>query len=561
MPNSRRRSSGYRPPIVPGPSAIREWFMKGLTQTPDISGTQFIKKHPTHPWWQVMCLTGVDYFSTLGYQPGIAFLAAGLLSPIATLVLVGLTLLGALPIYSHVAAESPHGQGSISMLESLLSRWKGKAIVLVLLGFAATDFVITITLSAADATAHIIENPYAPHWMEHPVVVTMALLLFLGAIFIKGFKEAIWLAVILVAAYLVLNVVIIARGGYEILTHPELFANWRHALMTGPTHGDFGNIAILAVLVFPKLALGLSGFETGVAVMPLVAGDPHDTHSNPVGRIRNTRKLLRTAALIMSVGLIGSSWITTLLIPPDAFQSGGPASGRALSYLFHRFYGDNLGTLYDLSTIAILWFAGASAMAGLLNLVPRYLPRYGMAPEWARALRPLVVVLTRHRSSIVPSSRARAKPSRCPSLVQDGAGAEREHRAPRGEVVKELAARAEVSMEFDDWARVAPPVFAEDRRGDGARGIVVQRLLIRAFTRLSEQLGFILLCVDIPRGRGSRRRRGCSTWSRHQVRFGRGRCSSSPWPTPCWRRVGPTRRARRRATPATTPSSARPRPS
>lgn len=339
-----------------------------------------------------MCLTGVDYFSTLGYQPGIAFVAAGFLSPVATLVLVSLTLFGALPIYRRVAEGSPHGQGSISMLEYLLPRWRGKAFVLVLLGFAATDFIITVTLSAADASEHIIHNPFVPHAFDHPVGVTLALLTLLGAVFLKGFKEAIGFAVGIVVVYLMLNAVVIGWGVLEILGHPDYLASWKDTLFV--RHGNPFMMLAAALVVFPKLALGLSGFETGVAVMPLVKGDPGDDPQRPEGRIRNTKTLLRTAALIMSVMLIGSSFVTTLLIPEQALMDQGEASGRALSYLAHDHFGDVFGTVYDVSTIAILWFAGASAMAGLLNLVPRYLPRYGMAPEWTRATRPLVVLFT-----------------------------------------------------------------------------------------------------------------------------------------------------------------------
>jgi hypothetical protein len=364
-----------------------------------------------------MCLTGVDYFSTLGYQPGIAFLAAGALSPIASLVLIFLTLFGALPMYKRVAAESPHGDGSISMLENLLSRWKGKLFVLALLGFASTSFIITITLSAADATAHIIENPFVLdhlHFLHHRVFVTLVLIAALGAIFLRGFKEAIGIAVFLVAIYLALNFTVVAVGFYEIATHPNVLSNWRNLLFT-----QYANPLLMigtALIVFPKLALGLSGFETGVVVMPLVKGDgdpgkfkieenPHLTRSGEsatelAGRIHNTRKLLMSAALIMSVLLFASSIVTTLLIPAEEFrpetltQEAGTANGRALAYLAHHYLGEVFGTIYDLSTISILWFAGSSALAGLLNIVPRYLPRYGMAPEWARAVRPLVVVFT-----------------------------------------------------------------------------------------------------------------------------------------------------------------------
>jgi hypothetical protein len=398
---SSRRAAGRR---------FKLWLFKGSAQ----KDTAHATPHRQHPWWQVMCLTGVDYFSTLGYQPGIAFLAAQALSPVATFILVLLTLFGALPIYNRVAEESPHGEGSISMLEHQLSRWKGKLFVLALLGFVATDFIITITLSAADATAHVIENPFTPHILKHQIGVTLALITLLGIIFLRGFKEAIGIAVTLVIVYLLLNTIVITFGVYELFTHPHHFPEWKQALFQHPrVQGNAWLIVGVSLMLFPKLALGLSGFETGVAVMPLVKGkadlsdeDWENIHSTRLGaaeeaktrrllrgRIRNTKKLLRSAALIMSVLLIGSSFVTSILIPAEKFAEGGEANGRAIAYLAHEFFGNIFGTIYDLSTVSILWFAGASAMAGLLSIVPRYLPRYGMAPEWARAARPLVIVI------------------------------------------------------------------------------------------------------------------------------------------------------------------------
>ncbi|MFN2492098.1 MAG: amino acid transporter [Pyrinomonadaceae bacterium] len=400
---------------------FKAWLFRGLKETGSSQSPE-ATPHKQYPWWKVMCLTGVDYFSTLGYQPGIAFLAAGVLSPIATLVLVFLTLFGALPMYRRVAAESPHGDGSISMLENLLSRWKGKLFVLALLGFVATSFIITITLSAADATAHIIENPFVSdhlQFLHHRVALTIVLISALGAIFLKGFKEAVGIAVSLVAVYLLLNLIVLGTGLFEVITHPSLVWNWKATLFQ--TYRSPFLMIGTALVVFPKLALGLSGFETGVVVMPLVRGDRdlskedldaiHTTRSvrtatDPTaqellrGRIHNTRKLLTTAAVIMSFLLVASSICTTLLIPAEEFrpetatQEPGKANGRALAYVAHLYLGDIFGTAYDISTISILWFAGSSALAGLLNIVPRYLPRYGMAPEWARATRPLVVVFT-----------------------------------------------------------------------------------------------------------------------------------------------------------------------
>lgn len=345
----------------------------------------------TYPWYVVLWLTGVDYFSTLGYQPGIALLAAGVLSLPATAILVAVTLFGAVPTYAAVARRSYAGQGSIALLEHVLSGWKSKIFVLVLIGFGATDFVITMTLSAADAAVHAIANPYL-----HPLVgnaqmsVTLGLLLLLAFIFWLGFKEAIGFARMVAIPFLLLNLVVVVRGLWEVFLHPEMIHRWTFHLHQ---HGDWMGIFLFSALIFPKLALGLSGFETGVAVMPLVDGQQDQAGSVPSGRIRNTRKLLVTAALIMSGMLLLSSFVTTLLIPEAEYRTGGPAAGRAISYLAHGLLGNVFGAVFDLSTIAILWFAGASAMTGLVNLIPRYLPRFGMAPDWVAFRRPLVLVL------------------------------------------------------------------------------------------------------------------------------------------------------------------------
>jgi hypothetical protein len=378
------------PPKRPA-GRLKHWLLKYRVE--DVPGP-VAKEDRTerHPWWQVVCLTGVDYFSTLGYIPGIAALAAGVLSPVATMFIVLLTLFGALPMYRRVARQSPSGQGSIAMLERLLSLWTGKILVLCLLGFVATGWLITITLSAADAATHVAENPLVPtSFRDQEVAITLVLLAVLGGIFLKGFKEAIGIAVLIVGAYLLLNIVVVAAGFYEMAMQPQIIGNWQSSLLSNYNNNPLLMIGA-SLLVFPRLALGLSGFETGVGLMPLVRGDEGDEPNRPAGRIRNTTKMLTLAALIMSFYLLTTSFVTTVLIPHKEFEPGGAANGRALAYVAHNYLGDMFGTVYDISTILILGFAGASAMAGLLNIVPRYLPRYGMAPEWARSIRPLVLI-------------------------------------------------------------------------------------------------------------------------------------------------------------------------
>lgn len=253
--------------------------------------------------------------------------------------------------------------------------------MLVLLGFVATDFVITITLSSADAAAHLLHSTVST-WN---LPVTIAMIVLLGLIFMRGFNEAIGISVILVAAYLCLNGVVIGAGLWQLIQHPDLLSGWWSNL--NQTNPDHTQMVLVAALLFPKIALGLSGFETGVAVIPQIRG------KNAEAKVRGARHLLLASAAIMSVLLICSSLVVTTLVPQSALEEGGPANGRALAFVAHNLLGPVFGGVYDWVTIFILWFAGASAMAGLLNLIPRYLPRFGMAPQWVARQKPLVGVV------------------------------------------------------------------------------------------------------------------------------------------------------------------------
>ena len=301
-------------------------------------------------------------------------------------MLVALTLLGALPVYRRVAEESPHGEGSIAMLERLLSFWKGKLFVLALLGFAATDFIITMTLSAADATAHLVENPHLPGVAARATrcAITLVLLALLGAVFLRGFTEAIGVAVALVGVYLALNVVVIAVVAVARRHRTRsVVADWTTALTAAARQpADDGRRSSL--LVFPKLALGLSGFETGVAVMPHVEGDP--------GRHRGSARRPDPRHQAAADHRRGDHERLPGHQQPrhhPADPAGGvparrrrPTAGRWPTWRTSTSATASAPSTTS-RTIAILWFAGASAMAGLLNLIPRYLPRYGMAPSWA----------------------------------------------------------------------------------------------------------------------------------------------------------------------------------
>ncbi|MBI2807000.1 MAG: amino acid transporter [Planctomycetes bacterium] len=374
-------------------------------------------------WLWVVCLLGLDYFSTLAYQPSITYHETKLLGPIATAVVVLVTLFGALPIYCHLAARSPAGAGAFGIVEKLVRGWRGKTLVLILLGFAATDFTMLKSMSLADASVHVLNkhdgdrqqiarafagwckdcakdylsDEAATHINEQLVVTIILGVIAFAFWFLlrRGFTRKVTaVAVPLVALYLLLTGILIVGGLFFLGNHGDIFTHWLDEVVRGGI-GGWSTLVLFALIALPKLALGLSGFEMSMILMPQVQGVAGE--QPPVTRIRNTRKVLVAAALIMSVYLLGSVTVTTLLIPPPAFGPEGLANNRALAYLAHGgplvagdqatllpFCGPGFGAVYDLVVILMLALAGTSVITALSVLLPSFLMRFGMEFSWAQ---------------------------------------------------------------------------------------------------------------------------------------------------------------------------------
>jgi hypothetical protein len=354
-------------------------------------GAASAARMPTYAWWLVLALVGLDYFSTLGYLPSIAIWASPENALLATAAVVALTLFAALPVYLYVVGRSPHGYGGTGLLEKLVHGWSGKFFLLILLGFIGTDFVVTRTLSVADAAHHLVHNNY---WQQHAqwftehretvrswfpamfqgrffdfwneqIIVTIVLsVLAFGVYFfiVRGFNRPFMVvAALVVLLYLVLTGIIITNGVIYIAHHPERLQNWFHRI-SGHASGRgllevLPGLALIALLSAPELALGLSGFELSMTSAPLVRGRDDDDPERPRGRIRRTRMLLVAAVLIMGVFMLGSVLTVSQLVPQKALQGDaalhedwtGDAMHRALAYLAHgeKLTADQIARLPD----------------------------------------------------------------------------------------------------------------------------------------------------------------------------------------------------------------------
>ena len=399
-------------------------------------------------WPLVLCLVGVDYFSTLAYLPSIAVDAAGSFAPLAAGGVVLITFLLALPVYWYVVARSPDGRGATGLLEDLTPGWRGKLVVLTLLGFAAADFVITRSLSVADAAVHLLHNPHGQRllarlpndlllddhviWppleyllrqlLDPQVATTLGLSIasFVAWRLLKrGVTRAMLLATVCaVSCYLALLALVITSALIYIVRHPEIFYAWRDSLTAVSLPDDGGDAGSsvyvtaqawlgMALWSFPQMALGLSGFEMILTVVPQVKGGAGSEADVLAGRVRNARKLMVASAAIMAVYLVSAVLVTTLLVPDAALASGGAAEHRALAYVAHGsplvggasggalnpLFGERFGDLFDLSSAAVLCLAGASVTMGLQNLLPHYLHRLGMDVSWAGKVGVIMLLL------------------------------------------------------------------------------------------------------------------------------------------------------------------------
>src|SRR5262245_9082888 len=414
------------------PSRSNSAFDDGQCMTPEV---QRPLSATTNHWRLVLCLVGLDYFSTLAYLPSLAVAAAGALAPLAALAVVLITLCIALPIYGYIVGRSASGRGAAGLLEQVMPGWGGKLIVLTMLGFAAADFVITRSLSVADAAMHLSHNPHGlalidrlspamesltpwvpAEWLarvrpllSRQVVITlgMAVLTFgFWQLLQRGFtRRVLCLAVTLVTVYLVLVGIVVGSGLIYVAAHGNLWHNWWHAVQDISSRGSIAQhpvagiatLAFLSLWAFPQLALGLSGFELTMTITPLVRGGAGTSRDDQKRRIENTRKLLCAAAGMMALLVMGSVLVTTLLVPREALAPGGLAEDRALAYLAHgglladgeggsrlnSWFGATFGTFFDASTISVLSLAGASVIMGLRGMLPHYLHRLGMALTWA----------------------------------------------------------------------------------------------------------------------------------------------------------------------------------
>lgn len=391
----------------------------------------------TFPWWVILALVGLDYFSSLAYLPSLALEHAGKYAPLAALGVVAVTLLAAVPVYWYVVGRSPHGKGVVGLLEARTRGWTGKFLILVLLGFVATDYVLTRSVSTSSAATHLTANDYFheaalsgalsqqtirgwfPSWwpprffeyVSEQVVVTVLLMVLSFALYFwliqtltRGFTRT---AVALVVLYLLLNAIVIGSAVLHLAKEPHILKAWFDGLGYEETGGGGRRVAFASLLWgalwgFPPLILGLSGFELSAVAAPMIDSKPGDDPHRPRGRIRGARAMMAVAAVIMCALLLPAIGSVSLLLDLEHLRGpDGVVRHRALAHIAHGgaladgqssrdvllpIFGPTFGTLYDLSSILVLILAGATAVITFRELVPEYLSRFGMQLGWARRI-------------------------------------------------------------------------------------------------------------------------------------------------------------------------------